>query len=310
MTFDKRQLSKEAKALNFVRDTYEKVIRLIEILRIIQENEPFCTCLALKGGTAINLTLFDLPRLSVDIDLDYDGNEEKDIVMEKRSFMNKALINYMKKEGYEFSPKSKEHYALDSYVFSYVNAGGQKDNIKIDINYSLRTHLLPTTFRKIRVIPCDNLYVKTLHPIEIFAGKTNALFTRCMPRDMYDYYQMIHMDLFDENEKILLRKCSVFYKAVSAKDDDYAFQIDKINDVRQVDIKRYLFPVIHQSEFVDVKKMQNVIMDYYQNYLQLDKQDTAFLENFKKGEYLPQLLFSNEIVERIDNHPMIQWKLK
>lgn len=47
MTFDKRQLSKEAKTLNFVRDTYEKVIRLIEILRMIQENEPFCTCLAL-----------------------------------------------------------------------------------------------------------------------------------------------------------------------------------------------------------------------------------------------------------------------
>lgn len=66
MTFDKRQLSKEAKTLNFVRDTYEKVIRLIEILRMIQENEPFCTCLALKRGTAINLTIFDLPRLSVD----------------------------------------------------------------------------------------------------------------------------------------------------------------------------------------------------------------------------------------------------
>jgi len=28
-------------------------------------------CLALKGGTAINLTIFDLPRLSVDIDLDF-----------------------------------------------------------------------------------------------------------------------------------------------------------------------------------------------------------------------------------------------
>ena len=30
--------------------------------------------LALKGGTAINLTIFNLPRLSVDIDLDFSQN--------------------------------------------------------------------------------------------------------------------------------------------------------------------------------------------------------------------------------------------
>ena len=34
--------------------------------------------LALKGGTAINLTIFNLPRLSVDIDLDYSRNVSKD----------------------------------------------------------------------------------------------------------------------------------------------------------------------------------------------------------------------------------------
>ena len=34
--------------------------------------------LALKGGTAINLTIFDLPRLSVDIDLDYAKNNSRD----------------------------------------------------------------------------------------------------------------------------------------------------------------------------------------------------------------------------------------
>lgn len=30
--------------------------------------------LALKGGTAINLTIFNLPRLSVDIDMDFSEN--------------------------------------------------------------------------------------------------------------------------------------------------------------------------------------------------------------------------------------------
>jgi predicted nucleotidyltransferase component of viral defense system len=33
------------------------------------------TCFALKGGTAINLFVRDMPRLSVDIDLTYAGGE-------------------------------------------------------------------------------------------------------------------------------------------------------------------------------------------------------------------------------------------
>src|SRR3984885_2316256 len=50
------------------RDNYRKhVALLVRILPLIAE-EP---CFALKGGTAINLFLRDMPRLSVDIDLTY-----------------------------------------------------------------------------------------------------------------------------------------------------------------------------------------------------------------------------------------------
>ncbi|MGB4407397.1 MAG: nucleotidyl transferase AbiEii/AbiGii toxin family protein [Sphaerochaeta sp.] len=64
-------MAARATELNFIRDTLEKVFRLTEILSYINENPIMKNCLALKGGTAINLTVFDLPRLSVDIDLDY-----------------------------------------------------------------------------------------------------------------------------------------------------------------------------------------------------------------------------------------------
>jgi predicted nucleotidyltransferase component of viral defense system len=37
----------------------------------MESDELLSEAIALKGGTAINLTIFDLPRLSVDIDLDY-----------------------------------------------------------------------------------------------------------------------------------------------------------------------------------------------------------------------------------------------
>src|SRR5258707_371443 len=50
------------------RDIYrQQVALLIRILPLIAEE----TCFALKGGTAINLFVRDMPRLSVDIDLTY-----------------------------------------------------------------------------------------------------------------------------------------------------------------------------------------------------------------------------------------------
>ena len=50
------------------REVYRKQVALLmRILPLIAEE----TCFALKGGTAINLFIRDMPRLSVDIDLTY-----------------------------------------------------------------------------------------------------------------------------------------------------------------------------------------------------------------------------------------------
>lgn len=46
----------------------EKVTRLSDVLEYLNTNPILKETLALKGGTAINLTIFNLPRLSVDID--------------------------------------------------------------------------------------------------------------------------------------------------------------------------------------------------------------------------------------------------
>ena len=56
--FDKLQLSQRAKELHVVRDTFEKVCRLQEILRFFASSDLLRTSLALKGGTAINLLFF------------------------------------------------------------------------------------------------------------------------------------------------------------------------------------------------------------------------------------------------------------
>ncbi len=94
-TYDKRELSAKAKELNVVRDTFEKVCRLQEILRFIDSSDLLRSSFALKGGTAINLVLVDLPRLSVDIssngtlenctDQRYSGKIKKSIFCKART---------------------------------------------------------------------------------------------------------------------------------------------------------------------------------------------------------------------------------
>ena len=71
MEFSRQYLTRLAQESNFIKDTLEKVLRLSEILKFLNSDVVFKDKLALKGGTAINLTAVELPRLSVDIDLDF-----------------------------------------------------------------------------------------------------------------------------------------------------------------------------------------------------------------------------------------------
>ncbi len=64
--------------------------------------------LALKGGTAINLTIFNLPRLSVDVDMDYLKGGSRNEMLEKRESINAVIDKFMVSQGYAKSPKTKK----------------------------------------------------------------------------------------------------------------------------------------------------------------------------------------------------------
>lgn len=218
---------KQAKELGFVRDTFEKVCRLTNILQFLSNDSYVAGKVALKGGTAINLTMMNMPRLSVDIDLDYIGSISKNQMLVEKEEIRKIINRYMIANGYQLSSKSKNYHALDSLVYDYVNSGGAKDNLKIEINYMLRCHILEVQLRKIN-LPWqeNNINVLCVNPIEIFATKIVALISRAAARDLYDVYNLIRFDLFNENEIDVLKKCVAFYSAVGAEKapDDYYFQ--------------------------------------------------------------------------------------
>ena len=98
--YNKIELEKVAKETGFIRDNLEKVVRLSNILEFLVSNDSLKRKLVLKGGTAINLTVFDMPRLSVDIDLDYCCNSDKETMMSDRAVIGQGQIWH--KASWEF----------------------------------------------------------------------------------------------------------------------------------------------------------------------------------------------------------------
>lgn len=80
--------------------------------------------LLLKGGTAINLTIFNLPRLSVDIDLDFVPNLPREETMSAREAVSDIIRRYMSEQGYSLSEASRFSHSLDAFHYNYTNAAG------------------------------------------------------------------------------------------------------------------------------------------------------------------------------------------
>ncbi len=308
--YDIIYLGKKAEELGFVRDTLEKVTRLADVLEYLNTNPILKESLVLKGGTAINLTIFNLPRLSVDIDMDYLINNRREEMLEHRELINSTIDRYMLSQGYTKNDKTKNPHSLDSWVYDYIGASGNKDNIKIEINYSLRAHLLPAEERPIINEHFSSAYrVKTLAPIEIYGSKINALLSRAAARDLYDARNMICFKIFDESEEVLLRKTVVFYAAISAKEINKTFDTKAIDSITKQKIKTDLLPVIKRKDDFELETAKKTAKAYIADLMVLTKDEKEFLDRFENGDYIPELLFGDEtILARIINHPMALWK--
>mgnify|MGYP002726119915 FL=1 len=308
--YNKADIGRAATQYGFIRDTFEKVLRLKEILEYFNTQEYLAKHLILKGGTAINLTIFDLPRLSIDIDMDYVPNDSRDDMLIARDKIAEIISRYMEKEGYSLSQSSRFSHSLDAFHFNYINSGGNKDMIKIELNYSLRAHILEPTYRDIlNDVFKSNIKIRTVAPLEIFSAKGNALISRAAARDLYDWGNLIDQNMFAD-EKDLFRKCFVFYTTITADNvhGNYDFDLSAIDTLDFTKIRRDLFPVMsNKNNFkLDERKIQ--AKQYIKDLLRLTEIENEYIERFAAKEYHPELLFDDEIVTRICEHPMALWK--
>ena len=303
----KKNIVRIANETSFIKDNVEKVMRLIDILETLFSSE-WKDKLALKGGTAINLFYRNLPRLSVDINLDYLGQtKEEEAVADKesiRTYLKSALFQ----KGYALSDAGKYHYALDSYVFQYQNNDGNRDNIKVEINFLDRAHILPLSKTKIAAFGYNGeAEIAVLNLYELYGSKFAALIGRSKPRDVYDVYGAIECDLF--SDKDLLKKCFVFYNCIGGEADILENDLSIIDGVTNKDYTRMLKSVLSKAERFDPVSAVKRIKEYLIGLLVFTDEERLFVERFKQKTYAPALLFPNkEIIDRISRHPMAQWK--
>ena len=278
MNYSKQYINEIAQKSGFLANNTEKVIRLLNVLKFIDEElNRISHQLILKGGTAINLIYTNLTRLSVDIDLDYVGSLEKEQTLKDRESILESLDNYMLKEGYSVSSKSRGSAILVSRTYAYINAYGNRDNIKVEINFIDRIHILPIVNRKINYFDKE-VMIKAPLEEELFAMKICALIDRSKPRDLYDTFRLKNDFLNLEKDK--LRKLTVFYLSL-----DGIFELNEnsfkgIEAVSQDSIKKELLPVLKKNEKFNLEAIKQEVINFLQDLLVLTSDETKYLENF------------------------------
>ncbi|WP_406037968.1 nucleotidyl transferase AbiEii/AbiGii toxin family protein [Succinimonas sp.] len=277
-----------------------KFIVLLTCCHLLESDALLSDTLALKGGTAINLTIFDLPRLSVDIDMDYSKDVPREAMLSERERITDHIRKNMTAGGYSLSQKSRMHHALDSFVFEYVNAGGMRDNLKIEINYMLRCHVFPVT-RRVVSLPWNEkkITVLSVDPMEIFSAKTVALVNRSAARDLYDMFNLQKHGLFDKLQETVFKKCIMFYFAIASESVPEHFDFSRIGNISAQKVKTDLTPVLRRTEHFDFLTAKTKVEEYLRRVL-LPEDNLSFWSAFAKGDYKPELLFDDsEILSKI-----------
>lgn len=326
------KLEADAEATGFRVDMLVKVVRMMGVLRGIRDHPYLKGRLVLNGGTALNLFVFDLPRLSVDIDLNYVGTGDREAMLSERPKVERALTAVFGREDLAVRRMPVEH-AGGKWGLRYAHPGGRRGTLEVDVNYRYRVPLWPVSAMdsqrlgswKVRSIPVVDIH-------ELVAGKLCALFSRSRARDLYDSRLVLSpgvlglpgecSDLtghasqaratFDPS---LLRIAFVVYGAMNRRD----WRTVSVDDVgfSGRELSAQLVPALRDGPPVGVRAAEEygsrLVRDCRKALsavMPLEDHERVFLDLLlDKGEIEPSLLTPDEdLAERIRAQPLLQWK--
>ena len=145
---------------------------------------------ALKGGTAINLFVRDMPRLSVDLDLVFPEHTVPRAEALKR--INEAIrqsVARLKRQGFQ------------THALASADAGETKllvrhgaTQVKIEVNFVMRGTVNPVRMASLTQSARDTLQADLEIPVvsieDVYGGKLVAAMDRQHPRDLFDVMQL------------------------------------------------------------------------------------------------------------------------
>ena len=312
MRFSPSEVSEAAEATGFRADMVEKVLQLLNLLNALNSHPFLKGKWVLKGGTALNTVMFDFPRLSVDIDLNYIGRLDREEMFAERPQIEKAAQAVFAREGLATKRVPDEH-AGGKWRLSYQSFTGQPGNLEVDMNFMFRQPLwdvCPTDSRPLGDVQAVGIPVLDVH--ELAAGKLAALLARGQARDLFDCHRILGMaDL----ECDRLRVAFVVYGGMNHK-DWRTVSIDDV-DFNTAELTRTLIPTLR----VDTTREQGSPEEYGERLVKECRERLSAVLPFTdaEGRFLDLLLEQGKIdstlltcdvalQKRIQDQPLLEWK--
>lgn len=281
--------------LNRNNPYYRQVELVMRVLPLVAREQRF----ALKGGTAINLFVRNLPRLSVDIDLTYLPLDNRDIALASIEEGLKKIADDIQRiiSGASVNTSPGESGFVQRLQ---ISVGGI--TIKIEVSPVLRGNVTKTEVMPVSEDVADQFgYVETqvLAQDELYAGKLVAALDRQHPRDLFD----IKILLEQEGISSELVDLFVIYLASSNRpmSELLAPNLLPLQPVfDQQFMGMSLLPVtVDELEHVRFQMLKNVIGS-------LTEDHKSFLLSFKSGEPEWQRLK----YPQAEVLPAVRWKLQ
>ena len=182
---------------------YEKQVRiLLRVLPLIEYDHPESGApfMALKGGTALNFLLWNLPRLSVDIDLAYCPIDDREIAVRDITASMQRLAERVKTL---FHGASVSLTAANPVPKLLIQHDGVM--VKIEPNATIRGTVYQTEFAR---LPPEverrfgmGAEVRRLSVHDLYGGKICAALDRQHPRDLFDIGQLLDSTGITENTR-------------------------------------------------------------------------------------------------------------
>lgn len=312
LRLSRERILTEAASTGFRPEVLEKVVHLLSLLQNIWKHPFLKDRLVLKGGTALNLFIFNIPRLSVDIDLNYTGAVDKETMLAERAKMDSAIKAVCQREGYMLRNSPTEH-AGGKWLLRYESAFGGGANLTIDVNFMFRIPFWPITISKsfqMGSYMAETIPVLDIH--EIAAGKLCALLSRQTGRDLFDAHQLLTKKIFNKEK---LRLAFIVYGAMNRRD----WRTVSIEDIgySAKELMNELIPVLRtdKSDYSQdhEKWASRLVAECRQAFsivLPYTEGENEFLNRIlDKGEIAPSLITKDEdMSDKIHNHPGLRWK--